>query len=129
MKVELLNEAAKLPARGTAQSAGIDLYLTEDLELPMGALLVVGVGIAVEFSANQVGLILPRSSATANGVIVHPGVIDSDYRGEIKIAVQSIDGCIIKAGSRVAQLVLLPCSLENVYRVDQLGWTSRSTGE
>ena len=59
--------------------------------------------------ANTVGLILGMSSVTMQGLIVHPGVIDSDYTGQVKIMVSSPRGIVaISPGDRIAQLLLLP---------------------
>ena len=59
--------------------------------------------------ADTVGLILGRSSVTVQGLIVHPGVIDSDFTGKVKIMVSSPRGIVaISPGDRIAQLLLLP---------------------
>ena len=90
LKIKKLDEKAIIPTYGTEYSAGADLYalLDEDLEIKPGETVMIGTGLAMAIPTGYAGLIYARSSlgskkglAPANKV----GVIDSDYRGEIKV--------------------------------------------
>ena len=90
-------------------------------------------GIAVAIPAGHVGLLIARSSLAvkkamtlANGV----GVIDADYRGEIQVPIVTTDGChnLIQAGTRIAQLIILPIALPTVEVVTELPDTARGNG-
>ena len=96
--------------RATAGSAGLDLssstYTVLTPEMGMQALPT---GIFGPLPKNTIGLLLERSRTTMKGLLVAPGVIDSDYMGEIKIMAHSPQGItIIQSGQSVAQLILLP---------------------
>src|SRR5258707_12171141 len=83
-----LHSDATLPTRGSAQSAGLDLYAIEDLELQSGGRTAVRTGLAVAIPAGYYGRVAPRSGlAVKNGLDVLAGVIDRDYRGEIRCAI------------------------------------------
>ena len=71
---------------------------------------IVGTAIFGPLPDGMLGLIIGQSSATTQGIIVYPGVIDSDYQGEIKIMLASMQiPCTIPANTKIAQLILLPC--------------------
>jgi dUTP pyrophosphatase len=104
-----LHSDATLPTRGSAQSAGLDLYAIEDLELQPGGRTAVRTGLAVAIPAGYYGRVAPRSGlAVKNGLDVLAGVIDSDYRGEIRCAIinLSAEAFQITAGMRIAQLIV-----------------------
>ena len=115
IKVKKLNDKAVLPTFGSVESAGGDLYSAENGDVTVGAgeTAFIGTGIAVEIPAGYVGLVYARSGmackrglAPANKV----GVIDSDYRGEIKVVLfnQSNEPRTVASGERIAQLVVAP---------------------
>ena len=127
-----LNEEARIPTKATKGSAGWDLYSLEDVIITSGFSEVVSTGIAVEIPENWVGLLTHRSSlAFKLDTISSFGVIDNDYRGEIKVKLFNMgsDGVRIKAGDRFAQLVVVPsyCQLEMVDS-DILSDTDRGDG-
>lgn len=135
IKVKKLNDKAVLPQRSTPGSAGADLRAMTDgpvTVLPHKTVML-STGIAVEIPEGYVGLIYARSSlgskrglAPANKV----GVIDSDYRGEIKVALHnhSDDTQTVEPGERVAQLVVVPF-LPAVYEeAEDISDTQRGTG-
>ena len=64
-----------------------------------------------------VGLILGRSSITTKGSLVQPGVIDSDYQGEIKIMIRAFGYHVIPAQTRITQLLLLPYTVPNTQNI------------
>jgi dUTPase len=96
--------------RATTGSAGFNLCSTIQLVLtPRMGVQLVDTDFKGTLLADMVGLILGRSFVTMQGLIVHPGVIDSDFTGKVKIMVSSPRGIIaISPGDRIAQLLLLP---------------------
>ena len=103
-------DAMESPRRATTGSAGLDLCSTTRLVLtPRMGVQLVDTDFKGPLPADTVGLILGRSSVTMQGLIVHPGVIDSDFTGKVKIMVSSPRGIVaISPGDRIAQLLLLP---------------------
>lgn len=130
-----LNPKAICPTYGTNFSAGADLYaLTdEDLIIKTGETVLVHTGIAVEIPEGYVGLIFARSGlATKKGLAPanKVGVIDSDYRGELMVALynQSCDDRTIAEGERIAQLAIVPFLKADFNEVDELSDTARGEG-
>ena len=128
-----LNPALPLPAYARDDDAGADLRATTTVTLAPGARALVPTGVAVAIPTGHVGLLVARSSLAvkkamtlANGV----GVIDSDYRGEIKIPIIPLDGChnLIQAGQKIAQLIILPIALPTVEVVAELPDSERGAG-
>ena len=124
---------AELPTRAHPTDAGLDLAASETTHIAPGVVTLVPTGIAVAIPDGYFGLLAARSSLAAkkamtlaNGV----GVIDSDYRGEIKVPVIPLDGChnLIQAGQKIAQLIILPIALPTVEVVADLDETTRNTG-
>ena len=139
LQVKLLSEDAVVPTRGSEYAAGWDLYLPETVTLRPGEVTMVGLKVAVAIPEGYVGLLVPRSSAgvklgvrLANTV----GVIDSDYRGEVVAAVEvhhqsdnsNDQTCVIKKGSRICQLVVVPVSVAPLKVVSSLPDTLRGAG-
>lgn len=135
LKIKKLDEKAIIPTYGTEYSAGADLYalLDEDLEIKPGETIMIGTGLAMAIPTGYAGLIYARSSlgskkglAPANKV----GVIDSDYRGEIKVPLfnQSKETQIIAKNERIAQIIFTPYLKVNFQETDELDDTTRGTG-
>ena len=114
VKVKKLMDGAVLPKYGTEFSAGADLVNAgEDVVIESGATAIIHTGIALEIPTGLVGLIYARSGmATKRGLAPanKVGVIDSDYRGEIMVALynHSSQAQTIEKGERVAQIVITP---------------------
>jgi dUTP pyrophosphatase len=92
--------------------AGIDLALTEDVWIDgKCSSKLLGTGLSFQLPTNTVGLIWPRSSMAVKGIETGGGVIDESYRGEVKLILRnhSSYGIKLKAGDRVAQLIIQPC--------------------
>ena len=115
VKIKKLTDNAIIPTYGTEFSAGADLYaaISEDICINPGETQFIHTGIALEIPVGLVGLVYARSGmackkgvAPANKV----GVIDSDYRGEIMVALHnhSANPVTVTCGERIAQLVLAP---------------------
>lgn len=135
VNIKLLTETATLPTRGSDYAAGYDLYadIDHDILINPSHTEMIGSGIAVEIPEGYFGAIFARSGIAkerglrpANCV----GVIDSDYRGEIKIAVHSDSPYLqkITPQERIAQLVILPYANVNFNVVDELEDTVRGEG-
>lgn len=133
LPVRFTRPDADLPTRAHPTDAGLDLCAAETVHIPPGVVTLVPTGIAVAIPTGHVGLLAARSSLAtkksmtlANGV----GIIDSDYRGEIKVPIIPLDGChnLIQAGQKIAQLIILPIALPTVEVVAELPDSERGQG-
>ena len=133
MEVKLLNEVAKLPRRASAGAAGYDLTSTESVTIYPGMRGLVSTGVSVKLPLGVYGRIAPRSGlAVKNGIQVGAGVIDADYRGEIKVLLFNHSGeepFEVAPGDRIAQLICERCELPEVIQVDELDETERGDGK
>lgn len=136
LKIKKLCETAEVPFRATSGSAGMDLKacLSEPITLSPGErrLIPTGLAIALE-SSDYVAYIFARSGlAVKSGITLSNcvGVIDSDYRGELKIGLinQSDEPYTVNNGERIAQLVISPVILPEISVVDELEETERNDG-
>ena len=129
-----LDSRARLPTRAHPGDAGLDLCALEALELAPGARASVPTGLAVQIPEGQAGLVLPRSGLAArHGVTVvnAPGLIDSGYRGELRVLLLNTDAqtpFVVGAGDRIAQLVLVRIELPQTVEVASLQDSERGTG-
>jgi dUTP pyrophosphatase len=130
MKIKKLYEEAVTPTRATEGSAGWDLYSTEEFELWLGCSYAVPTGIAVEIPPGYAGFIWPRSGLAKRRLDTLAGLIDSDYRGEVKVVLinHSEDLIKIPKGTRIAQLVIAPILSEELEVVEELSSTYRGVG-
>ena len=131
MKVKLLHPKAVSPSKGTAYSAGFDLSSVEQLIVRPGERDLISTGIAIELASGLFGKIEPRSGLAVDyGIDVMAGVIDSDYRGEIKVLLinHSPFDFDVEVGSRIAQLVIQPCCTPIIQTVYDLDETDRGDG-
>ncbi len=135
IKVKKLNEFAKLPTRGSEYAAGYDLYAATDqiLDIAPHSTIKVGTGLSFELPEGTFAAIYARSGiATKCGL--RPancvGVIDSDYRGPIIVALHNDTDEIqsIEPGERIAQMILLPYIEMKFNEVDELSNTERGEG-
>ena len=109
LKIVRLTPNAYLPLKGTPYAAGYDLFSIVDTVVQPGRRTVVSTGIQIELPPNVYGRIAPRSGLSVkHGIQIGAGVIDPDYRGEIKVVLFNHDDkpFYIKPGYRIAQLVL-----------------------
>lgn len=132
MEIKKLDSRAIVPVYSTIGSAGADLYacLDESVELKPYTSAMIGTGISLAIPENFVGLVFARSGlACKNGIAPRNkvGVIDSDYRGEIIVALynQSENSFTINHGDRIAQIVFTPYYQANFSLVDELCETVR----
>jgi dUTP pyrophosphatase len=109
-----LKEEAVLPSRAHEGDAGLDLYACEAAHIGPGERWSVGTGVGVEIPAGHAGLVLPRSGlARDHGIALvnAPGLIDSGYRGELRVLLLNTDPAEIfriEPGDRIAQLLIAP---------------------
>lgn len=134
--VKKLCEVARMPLRATVGSAGADLFacMDEDIVLAPGERRLIPTGIAIGIpDSGCAAFIFPRSSVSSRfGVSLANcvGVVDSDYRGEIKVPLinHSSEPYTIKDGDRIAQMVIMPVILPGFIPVDELDETMRGAG-
>ncbi len=124
-----------LPHYMTPQSAGMDLCaaITQDMVLNKGELTLIPTGFAIALPEGFEAQIRPRSGLAIKhgiGLINSPGTIDTDYRGEIKIAVINLGGkpYTFQRADRIAQMVLKKVYLARLEIVEALDETGRNTG-
>ena len=129
-----LTPSAVAPYRGSEEAAGYDLCATGDTyHIAIGETVKIHTGIAISLPAGTFGAIFARSGlATKQGL--RPancvGVIDSDYRGEVIVALHndSNESRTVEPGERIAQLVVLPYITTGFIEVDSLDETKRGAG-
>ncbi len=137
MKVAIkkLNEKAVVPSYGSEFAAGADLYACTDgeVEIKPHTTVVIPTGIAMELPLGYAGLIYARSGlATKKGLAPanKVGVVDCDYRGEVKVALHNHSNDIqtVAAGERIAQMVITPYLAAEFILKDELSKTVRGAG-
>ncbi len=112
--IKKLDPAARVPVRAHPGDAGLDLYSVEALCLEPGGRASVGTGLALALPPGLAGLVLPRSGLAADHGITlvnSPGLIDSGYRGEVRILLLNTDRheeFMVQPGDRIAQLLIVP---------------------
>lgn len=136
----LVNDISHLPVRAHPLDAGADLVAAQDTILPFGVRVLVKTGVSVKIPAGSVGLLVPRSGLSKDYIVMTNsiGIIDSDYRGELLASLMFIGDPrehtklehVIKAGTRIVQLLVIPISLPvfEVFSGDNWTDTERGTG-
>jgi dUTP diphosphatase len=131
LPVRRLRPEARLPDRAYPGDAGLDLATCEPVELRPGERAVVPTGLAVAIPQGYAGFVQPRSGLAAQrgvAVVNSPGLIDSGYRGEIRIVLLNTDReetFTAEAGDRIAQLVVLPVPAVEITEVEELPESER----
>lgn len=135
INIKLTHEYAELPKRAHPTDAGADLVSAETWELLPGTKKLFNTGIAMEIPKGFVGLVFNRSSQGKNGISIpnSVGVIDSDYRGDIKVLLENRSSdftyFVEAGGTKIAQIVIVPIILaEFVETYSPLSSTERGTG-
>jgi dUTP pyrophosphatase len=129
-----LSGAATIPTRAHDGDAGLDLYAAEPARLAPGERASIGTGIAVAIPAGHAGLVVPRSGLAARhgiAVVNAPGLIDSGYRGEVRVLLLNTDTAEpfdIVPGDRIAQLVIAPVASPDLLELHDLDETTRGAG-
>src|SRR4051812_11135746 len=129
-----LHPDARLPAYARPGDAGLDLSSAIDAEVEPGRRAMIPTGLAVAIPEGHAGLVLPRSGlASRQGLTLanSPGLIDAGYRGEVTCAVVNLDPeqtVTIRAGDRIAQLVVVEVPSMDPTWVDELPLSERGEG-
>ena len=129
--IKLLTEKAKIPTRGSAFSAGYDLYASESVVVKSKDRALVSTGIAIYVPSGTYGRIAPRSGlAVKYGIDVGAGVIDEDFRSDIKVLLMNHGDAnyTVNVGDRIAQLIIENISSPEIKEVDELDDTARGNG-
>jgi dUTP pyrophosphatase len=131
LPIQRLRADAVLPERAYHGDAGLDLAACERVELAPGERAVVGTGLAVAIPDGYAGFVQPRSGlADRHGISIvnAPGLIDSGYRGELKVILLNTDSThpfVVEPGMRIAQLVVLEVPELELAETDELPATER----
>ncbi len=136
VEIKKLNENATVPTYGTEFSAGADLYALIDggaVTIEPGETKMIGTGLAFAIPEGLVGLVFARSGlATKKGLAPanKVGVIDSDYRGEVRVVLHNHGSVAqtIESGERIAQIAFVPYYTADFSVVDELSATLRGEG-
>lgn len=127
IKVKRIQKDARLPRYSHRGDAGLDLFSSIDCVLEDGQILAVPTGIQVAIPQGFVGLIWDKSGLSLQGVHRLAGVIDSGYRGEVKVVMANLRNkpFVIEKGMKVAQMLIQPVEEIKVVELDTLEETSR----
>jgi dUTP pyrophosphatase len=131
--VRRLRADAVVPGQAYEGDAGLDLAACERVVLQPGARAVVPTGIAVEIPEGYAGFVQPRSGLAARhgiGIVNSPGLIDSGYRGEVRVVLLNTDAqeiFTVEAGMRIAQLIVAPVASVRLVEVEELAASERGT--
>jgi dUTP pyrophosphatase len=131
LPIRRLREDAVLPTRAYTGDAGLDLAACERHELEPGERAVVGTGLAVAIPDGFAGFVQPRSGLAARhgiSVVNAPGLVDSGYRGEIRVVLLNTDveeSFVVEPGMGIAQLVVLPVPEVEPAEVEELPESER----
>jgi dUTP pyrophosphatase len=131
VRVKKLQADAIIPRRATVGAAGYDLYAAHDSKLEGKCITLIGTGVAIAIPPGQHGQIRSRSGLfKAAGLTAFPGIIDEDYRGEIKIMMVNnrLGTFEVYKGDRIAQMVIMRNETVEWKEVDDLGTTDRGEG-
>ncbi len=129
--IKKLRDDAVVPTRAYDGDAGLDLSACERVELGPGERALVGTGLAVAIPEGHAGLVQPRSGlASRHGITIvnTPGLVDSGYRGELRIILLNTDASepfVVEPGMRIAQLVVVAVPELEPVEVDELPASER----
>ena len=121
---------ARVPTNGLDKAAGHNMYANEGIEIPAREQAVIGTGIAIGLSHNTYRRIAPRSRlAVKHRLTTNAGVIDTDYRGEIKVVLvnQGNQPYRVEKGDRIGQLIIENINTQELQEVIKLDNTERDT--
>lgn len=134
LPIKRLDPAVELPTYAYEGDAGLDLRSNEDVVLAPHERRLVGTGLAVAIPEGYAGFVQPRSGlALREGLSMAntPGLVDSHYRGELKVCAVNLDNkrpIHIERGERIAQLVIQRVPYVSLIEVDELDETDRGSG-
>lgn len=131
LPIQRLRDDAVVPTQAYSGDAGLDLAACERVVIAPGERAVVGTGLAVAIPEGYAGLVMPRSGLAVRhglGKVNSPGLIDSGYRGEVRVVLLNTDRrepFTVEPGMRIAQLVVVPVPGLGVVEVDDLPASER----
>ena len=134
LAIRRLRPDAVVPERAYEGDAGVDLAACDRVVLGPGERAVVGTGLAAEIPDGYAGFVLPRSGLAAHHgltVVNAPGLIDSGYRGEVKVILLNTDRAepfVVEPGMRVAQLVVQAVEDVRFVEAEELSGSERGAG-
>jgi dUTP pyrophosphatase len=130
LKVKKIHPEARLPVYGHPGDAGFDLFACSGLTLGPGEVKPVPTGIALAIPRGFVGLIWDKSGISLKGVHKLAEVVDAGYRGEVQVVMINLgrEPYVIKAGMKIAQMLVQPIHEAEIVEADSLDDTSRGEG-
>jgi len=134
LAIKRLDSDLPMPRYAHEGDAGLDLYAAEDAHIMPGHRTLIGTGIAVAIPAGHAGFVQPRSGLAIKrglSLVNTPGLIDSHYRGEIKVIAINLDPDVpieISKGDKLAQLVIQRVERCELIEVEELDQTTRGEG-
>lgn len=134
VSIKRLDPEVELPRYAYAGDAGLDLRANAEVEIPPHGRALIPTGLAIAIPEGFAGFVQPRSGmALKRGLSIAntPGLIDSHYRGELKVIAVNLDSeqpIVIERGERIAQLVIQAVPVVNLVEVDELDETDRGAG-
>ena len=126
-----LDPRATLPTRGSEHAAGLDLYSIEPVSIPPRGRVLAATGLAVDIPRGYYGRVAPRSGlAVKQGLDVLAGVIDADYRGELRCALYNTGDAPIDlpAQSKICQLIIEKIITPEAVWAEEISETDRGSG-
>ncbi len=135
INITKLTDSAKLPERGSEYAAGYDLFadLTEEVRIAPHETVMIGTGLGMEIPVGYFGGVFARSGLSAKEGLRPAncvGVVDSDYRGEVKVALHNDSEVerVVTPAEKIAQLVVVPFLAVEFSEVEKLSDTARGEG-
>ena len=131
IKIKKLSETAISPKYANPGDAGMDFYSNETVNLQPNERKLISTGIIMAIPEGYVGLIWDKSGlASKHGLKTMAGVIDSGYRGEIKVLVHNLSNqlYLVEAGKKIAQMLIQPVEQKTITEVEDLNQTDRGEG-
>jgi dUTP pyrophosphatase len=130
--IRRLRPNARVPEQAYEGDAGLDLAACDPVVLEPGERAVVATGLAVEIPEGFAGFVQPRSGLAARhgiGIVNAPGLIDSGYRGEIRVVLLNTgrESFAVEPGMRIAQLVIAPVAAVRLIEVEELATSERGS--
>lgn len=127
MKIKKFNENVKMPMKSHLPDVGLDLFMPEDFNIKPLETKTIGLGLGVAIPEGYAGMLVPRSSIAAKGLIIQTSIIDPDYCGEIHLIVTNCSDIEqhIEHNQRLCSLVLFNALNARIEIVDEFEKTER----
>jgi dUTP pyrophosphatase len=128
--IKKIHQDAKIPVYAHAGDAGMDLFSCVDMVIGSGETMPVPTGLRMAIPAGYVGLVWDKSGLSLKGVHRLAGVVDAGYRGEMRVVMVNLgkEPFVIKAGMKIAQMLIQPVEAPTIVEADGLDDTSRGEG-